>query len=317
MLYDSDSKKPATLDFARDIALRASAISMGFVFLMGGWRRFYNVPAKHDITSPGHLANKLVEAAPGSPVEAAIHWVLYNPLITEWSVYVMSTAEVLVGLALIFGLLTRLAATGSALINIALMLIFGWMGFECLDEWTMAALGFAISVSVVMFGPGSFSLDQRFGLDVLAKYITRPVAISLTALSILMTGGFYSYYFGIFDFHKLTSTGAYNIVANEVPGHPDQATLYVNAGGSSTAAYVKSITFTLQDGAQIIQNAEEISVIHNHFAPWSHSGKVVDGVLKLRLGSLTDIQIPAGAQSAVIDLIDNKDPVVHFTQTGN
>ncbi|WP_158091174.1 TQO small subunit DoxD [Thalassospira mesophila] len=317
MSHDLSPENPDTLDGVKDIALRASAISMGFVFLMGGWRRFYNVPAKHDITSPGHLANKLVEAAPGSPVEGAIHWVLYNPFIAEWSVYLMSTVEVLVGLALIFGLLTRLAATGSALINVALMLIFGWMGFECLDEWTMAALGFAISVSVIMFGPGSFSLDQRFGLDIFARYITRPVAISLTAFSILMTGGFYSYYFGIFDFHKLTSTGAYNIVANEVPGHPDQTTLYVNAGGSSTAAYVKSITFTLQNGAKFTQKAAEINVIHSHFAPWSHSGKVVDGVLKLRLGSQTDIQLPTGAQSAVIDLIDNKDPVVHFAPTTN
>ena len=313
MSYDTTPEKSGALNGVKDVALRASAISMGFVFLMGGWRRFYNVPAKHDISSPGHLANKLVEAAPGSPVEFAIHWVLYNPFLAEWSVYFMSTVEVLVGLALIFGLLTRLAATGSALVNVALMLIFGWMGFECLDEWTMAALGFAISVSVVMFGPGGWSLDRYFGLDILANYITRPVAITLTVLSVLMTVGFYSYYFGIFDFHKRTSTGVYNIVAEEVPDYSDRATLYVNAGGSSTAAYVKSITFTLQDGRKVIQTAEQIKVLRDHFAPWSHSGKVVDGVLKLRLGSKVDIQLPEEAQSAVIDLIDNKDPVVYFT----
>ena len=62
---------------------------MGFVFFTGGWRRFFNVPAKLDITSPAHLSNKLVGAAPGSPIEGVIHWVLNHPWIAEWSVYLM------------------------------------------------------------------------------------------------------------------------------------------------------------------------------------------------------------------------------------
>jgi len=35
-------------------------------------------------------------------------------------------------------------------------------------------------------------------------------------------------------------------------------------------------------------------------------------VLKMRLGAMVDISIPSGATSAVINLIDNKNPVVKF-----
>ena len=44
-----------------------------------------------------------------------------------------------------FGLATRLSAFVSIWLNVALMLIFGWMGSTCLDEWTMAVSGVAMS----------------------------------------------------------------------------------------------------------------------------------------------------------------------------
>jgi len=294
------------------LALRASEIAMGFIFLTGGWRRFYNVPAKHDIESVKSLAGKLSQAAPGSPLEDTIHWLLYKQALAELSVYFMSTAEVFVGLALIFGFMTRLAGVGSAGLNLALMLIFGWMGYECLDEYTMSALGFAISISVIIFGSSSYSLDNKFGIDPLGQYMTKNLAIGLTAASVLFTVGFYEYYFGIFNFHKRTSDRVYSIVA-EPTGKADVSTLYVNAGGSSTAAYVNSITFTLDDGSKVKQLPKQIEVLRSHFEPWSQSGIIRDGVLRLRLGSKVDIRIPGGAVSAKIDLIDNKkDPVVKF-----
>ncbi|MBR0551193.1 TQO small subunit DoxD [Stakelama marina] len=300
-------------DFGRDFALRAAAISMGFVFFMGGWRRFINVPAKHDITSPASLANKLVEAAPGSPIESWIHWILNSPFLTEWSIYLMSTAEVVVGLSLMLGLFTRATAVGSAMLNVALMIIFGWMGYECLDEWTMAALGFAISVSVMIHGPSLYSVDNWLKRDDFARLFARNVSIALTVVSVVFTVGFYSYFFGILELHKRTSVKSYHISALAVPGKPDQARLYVDAGPSSAAAYVRSITYRMRNGATVVEPAARIAVVKSHFEPWAHhSGSVTDGVMKLRLGAMVDIRIPAGAQSAVIDIIDNKNPEVSF-----
>ena len=307
-------KKPiARSEFARDFALRAAMISMGFVFLMGGWRRFINVPAKHDITSPASLASKLVEAAPGSPLEPVIHWVLNHPMIAEWSIYMMSTAEVLVGLGLIFGLFTRVAATGSALLNIALMLIFGWLGDECLDEWTMAALGLAISVSVMIYGTGLYSLDSLLKRDDFARYFGRSLNIGLTVFSAIFTVGFYSYFFGISELQKRTSDKVYHISALKVPGKPDQARLYVDAGPSPAAAYVTSVVFTKADGTKVVETPEQIQVAKSHFEPWAHnSGSIVDGVLKMRLGAMVDIRLPDGAETAVINMIDNKPSMVRF-----
>lgn len=296
------------------LAIRAISITMGFIFFAAGWRRFYNAPLKHDITSPGHMAGKLVDAAPGSPIESAIHWVLYHPWAAEWSVYLMSAAETAVGVALILGFMSRIAALGSALINIALMLIFGWMGHECLDEWTMAALGFAISVTIMFTGSGSHSVDAMLKKDWLGGLFTASAGKLFLALSVLLTVGFYSYYFGFMHLEKRTSTGNFSITAQAVAQQPGQITLYVNGGSSSSNAYIRSITFHLANGDTVIQKPEEIRVIRSHFEPWSHgAGKVVDGVMRLSLGAKVDIAIPEGANSADIDLIDaKKDPKIRW-----
>ncbi|NRB38810.1 MAG: DoxX family membrane protein [Pseudomonadales bacterium] len=289
----------------QDLAIRAIAFSMGFVFFMGGWRRFINSPIKHDIEHAAHLANKLVSAAPGSPLEPLIHWLLYRPNLVEWAVYMMSTAEIIVGLGLMLGLLTRLAAIGSAVLNMTMMLIFGWMGYECLDEWTMSALGFAISITLLIYGTGSYSLDRLFNLDIGARFINKPVAIALIAASMVLTVGFYSFYFGIADLHKRTSTNHYHY---ELLDSDDDnvKTLYVSGGGSSKASYIPYIDFMLKDGSRTRVQARNIDVVKSHFMPWSQSGAVVDNVLKLRLGSKTDIRIPENAIAMQLKAIDNK-----------
>lgn len=294
------------------LAVRAISITMGFVFFIAGWRRFYNMPPKHDIESAAHLANKLVAAAPGSVIEDVIHWIMYKPALLSLATYTFSTAELVVGFLLMIGLWTRLAAIGSMGLQFVLMIIFGWMGYECLDEWTMAATGFAISVTIFLTGSGTHSIDNWLSKDVAANWATPKVGMTLVVLATIITIGFYSFYFGIFHFQKRTNTHIYRIVAESVEGQSQIKTLYVNAGGSSTSSYVKSITFTLADGSTVVQAPNDIEIVGQHFLPWSKSGKVVDGVLKLRLGSKTDIKIPEGAQSAVIDLIDNKDQVINF-----
>jgi len=297
----------------KGIALRAASITMGFVFFMGGWRRFINAPAKHDIESAAHLANKLVAAAPGSPIESIIHWLLGSPFLTQWSVYFMSTAEILLGLGLIFGFFTRLAAAGSAALNVALMLIFGWMGYECLDEWTMAALGFSVCISVMIFGPGNFSLDHFFGRDDFASIFKPYTSMILVTVSVIFTVGFYSYYFGIFTLDKRTSVAEFSIVALPVPERTDIKRFYVEEGPSAKAAYIQSITFSLENGEVKKQAADQIPVIESLFEPWSGgSGTLIDGLIKLRLGSMVDIRIPEKAERAHIDIIDNKNIQLKF-----
>ncbi|WP_386695479.1 TQO small subunit DoxD [Lonepinella sp. MS14435] len=298
------------------LAIRAISITMGFVIFSAGWRRFINNPIRHDITNAGHLSNKLVAAAPGSPIESTIHWVLYHPAVSEFSVYAISTIELVLGLFLMIGLLTRLSAVGAAILHFSLMLILGWLGHECLDEWTMAALGFAIAVTIMLTGSGTYSVDHWLKKDFLASWFNPPaIQKLLVILSILVTVGFYQYYFnGLGHFKKETPTGQFRIVAQSIPEHNDQITLYVNAGSSSSPAFVKNITFQLANGEQVVQQPEQIQVVRSHFEPWSlGAGKITDGVMRLTLGSKVDIVIPEGATSAIVDIIDaKKDPKISW-----
>jgi thiosulfate dehydrogenase [quinone] large subunit len=41
-----------------------------------------------------------------------------------------------------------------------LMLMFGWQGATCIDEWTMAACNSAIGATLMLGGSGAFSLDN-------------------------------------------------------------------------------------------------------------------------------------------------------------
>src|SRR6266568_716062 len=81
-------------------------------------------------------------------------WLLYPAVI------LFSGAELIAGAALMAGLLTRVAALVSVGFSIVLMLMFGWQGATCIDEWTMAACNLAIGATLMLGGSGAFSLDS-------------------------------------------------------------------------------------------------------------------------------------------------------------
>jgi thiosulfate dehydrogenase [quinone] large subunit len=75
-------------------------------------------------------------------------------------VILFSGAELIAGAALMAGLLTRLAALVSVGFSMVLMLMFGWQGATCIDEWTMAACNLAMGATLVLAGGGAYSLDN-------------------------------------------------------------------------------------------------------------------------------------------------------------
>jgi thiosulfate dehydrogenase (quinone) len=118
---------------------------------------------KLDFDAPGFVAAKLTHALPGALwVQGPIEWTLRHPDLIVASVWLWTFAELAIGLGLMLGLATRLAAFGSFWLNVVLMLIFGWMGSTCLDEWTMAVSGVAMSSAVFLAGGGEWSLGERY-----------------------------------------------------------------------------------------------------------------------------------------------------------
>ena len=154
------------------LILLGTRFVQGFIFWGGASRRliydFHDVAGvdhavKLDFNVPGFVAAKLTHALPGALwVQAPIEWTLHHPDLIVASVWLWTLAELAVGLGLMLGLATRLSAFVSIGLNVALMVIFGWMGSTCLDEWTMAVLGVAMSSAVFLAGAGAWSLDERY-----------------------------------------------------------------------------------------------------------------------------------------------------------
>lgn len=113
---------------------------LGIVFIVHGWQKVGNLSA----TVEGMTSNGLPEVI----------------------VYLVSFGEFLGGIALVIGLLTKIAAGGIAIIMAGAAFIVHWSGGFLLSnngyEYALTLL--IISIVVLLSPPGDFSLDkQLFG----------------------------------------------------------------------------------------------------------------------------------------------------------
>ncbi len=250
------------------LTLLGTRFVQGFIFWGGASRRlFYDFhevagvehAVKLDLDAPGFVAAKLTHALPGSLwVQEPIEWTLRHPDLILASVWLWTFAELAVGLGLILGLMTRLAAFASIWLNVSLMLIFGWMGSTCLDEWTMAVSGVAMSSAVFLAGGGSVSIDSLIGRtgwfrrNPWSNWIfSGPVPVSrlrslelvLAGVAVVFTVGSYHLLFGavVSPLHSRVNFHTHNIALSAVRQSPDGAVsfeAYVDAGPDTGALYI-------------------------------------------------------------------------------
>ncbi len=144
------------------IAMLSVRCIQGFIYWGGGSRRFIYGPAKLDPTQPTWMANKFQTAMPGAllGMDHVIAYMLQHFWLLYAGVILFSAAELIVGVALMAGLMTRLAALASMVFSVVLMLMFGWQGATCIDEWTMAAANLAMGATLLLAGSGAWSLDN-------------------------------------------------------------------------------------------------------------------------------------------------------------
>lgn len=134
----------------------------GFIYWGGGSRRFIYAPEKLDPHAAQWMANKLQSAMPGAllGISHVISWLLQHFILLYVAIILFSLAELFSGLFLIFGFFTRLSAFISVLLSISLMLIFGWEGGTCVDEWTMAVSNLAMGLTLLLSGASIYSIDS-------------------------------------------------------------------------------------------------------------------------------------------------------------
>ncbi|NDU86085.1 MAG: DoxX family membrane protein [Ferrovum sp.] len=143
------------------LVLLCARFVQGWIYWGGGSRRFIYAPSKIDPTAHHWMANKFQTAMPGAllGMDQVVSYMLQHFYLLYGGVIFFSAAELFVGLFLIIGFYTRLAALASIGLSFVLMLLFGWQGATCIDEWTMAAANFGMGASIFLGGGGAFSVD--------------------------------------------------------------------------------------------------------------------------------------------------------------
>jgi thiosulfate dehydrogenase [quinone] large subunit len=123
------------------IAQLSVRVVPGWIYRGGGSRRFIYAPQKLDPHAAHWMANKFQTAMPGAllGMDHLVSYLLQHFYLLYAGVIVFSAVELIFGLFLIVGFLTRLSALVTMGLSVVLMLLFGWQGATCIDEWTMAA----------------------------------------------------------------------------------------------------------------------------------------------------------------------------------
>src|SRR5260370_33895145 len=140
------------------IALLSTRVIQGFIYWGGGSRRFIYAPSKLDPSAHSWMANKFQTARPGALLgtDHLISFLLTHFYLLYAGVILFSAAELIVGVMLMTGLLTRLAALFSMGFSVLLILIFGWQGATCIAEATMAACHLALGARLVLAGSRAY-----------------------------------------------------------------------------------------------------------------------------------------------------------------
>jgi len=266
------------------LILLGARFTQGFIFWGGATRRLiYDVHSvdgvdkalKLDFDAQGFVAAKLTHALPGALwVQGPIEWTLRHPDLIVASVWLWTIAELAVGVGLMLGLLTRASAFVSLWLNVVLMVIFGWMGSTCLDEWTMAVSGVAMSGAVFASGGGCWSLDARYIAPTgfaqrspwlawicsgpLPSEIMHKLALWLSGIAIVFTLVTYHILFGaiVTPLHSRVNFHKHDIALAHAQLSPDGAVtfdVYVDAGPDTGAAYIVAAKLADAAGAIVAQ----------------------------------------------------------------
>jgi thiosulfate dehydrogenase (quinone) len=197
----------------------------GFIYWGGGSRRFIYAPSKLNPTAMHWMANKFQTAMPGAllGMSHVISYMLHHFVLLYAGVILFSAAELVVGLMLMMGLYTRVAALASMGFSVVLMLMFGWQGATCIDEWTMASCNLAMGATLLLGGGGAYALDNvllrrnpKLADKRLFRWVSgclplpvaagrfRALALLVLAFVVVFDVGTYSYYRGsvVTPFHS-------------------------------------------------------------------------------------------------------------------
>jgi thiosulfate dehydrogenase [quinone] large subunit len=222
------------------------------------------------------------------------------------------------------GVLTRVAALISIGLSVVLMLMFGWQGATCIDEWTMAACNLAIGATLMLGGSGAFSLDnallarkpalaERRWFRWMSGALLLPVdsgtfqkiALAVFAATVVFNVATYNYYRGsvITPFHGgPVSPSKHHLALADGVLLPDGAVrfhAYLDGGTPEAPSNVMTAVLKSNDGSVLEQwdsnalshlpaSAISNEFAYNRFAPGPFG-------LRAEMGAMATITLPAAS----------------------
>ncbi|NNM50606.1 MAG: quinol oxidase [Pseudomonadales bacterium] len=235
----------------------------GWIYWGGGSRRFIYAPSKLDPTAHHWMAYKFQTAMPGAllGMDHVISYLLTHFTLLYAAVILFSAVELVAGLFLVIGFMTRASALISMGISFFLMLLFGWQGATCIDEWTMAAANFGMGATLFLAGAGAWSVDalrqrphQAANLwhwaasAPLPERWMAPMARGILIITMIFVVSTYSYYRGSVwgPFHGgPVSPAKHHVSFTHIHPNPDGSWVfhaYLDGGTADVPAHIMRIT---------------------------------------------------------------------------
>lgn len=322
-------------------AVLAVRLVIGWIYWGGGTRRFIYAPQKLNPHAHSWMANKLQGGMPGAVLGLShvVSAILHNPTLVYVLLVLISAVELISGLGLILGVFTRLCAVMSIGLSVSLMLIFGWQGATCIDEWTMASATFAMGCTVFAAGAGSWSIDSWlmkkkpaladapwFRWLGSAPFPPRTLdgwGKGLAIVSMVFTLVFYNYYRGsIFSaFHSgPVSAGKHHFALSRGTLSPSgrlKVYAYLNGGTPAVPAHIVRVsvkgpqgtveTWSGQTLRKAVKGHIHNTYLYNKFGPGLYGIKAKMGAKAwITLKPTTPAQLKAGAYEVIFQNINGK-----------
>lgn len=246
----------------------------GWMFLSAFIRRVIDVPAKLDPGSPQYMGHAFVHFLPHAIVVGPlIDYLIHTPPLLQAFLVVFTVLEGLTGSLLILGLLTRLAAVGTGLLALGILLGSGWLGSTCVDEWQIGSLLVGIGGAATLAGGGPISLDglilrrrpwleQQAWFRVLfsgdnpgrsgSGHLRWSVLVTAIVTSIITLGTYQAFHSGLWG-QLYNASKVPNVVLTDPSVSQDGAvhlTLYRNDGPDTYGAFIVSVK-VLADGLPV------------------------------------------------------------------